>query len=294
MHTLMVASQSWSQPACPYIGVTSRICEVFIKASVAHVIVSLLRALAGVHIRFENTMEFKNLKLCVRDGDGWIDVSTMCRSVGTRFKDYTRNKSTQQFLEILAEKKGEIFDKQMERGAWYYWACPEVVLDTARWIDPRIGVEMAFWIEEWRQTSESNYAKWMQAIESIEPITVVDPAERRVVEQIVASLGNIDIQLEVHVHGASDEYIDILTPTHLYEVKTWRKWKHGLGQVLAYLHAYEYKRQGVLALFDCIDDMMPLDARHKAIEICAKYDIDVQFWYDDFALNVPVALAHNA
>ncbi|MBR8347024.1 hypothetical protein [Burkholderia ambifaria] len=75
-------------------------------------------------------------------------------------------------------------------------------------------------------------------------------------------------QAEVHTPVG---YIDLLLPTALIEVKSFVKWKHALGQVLAYSNYYPDRRK-IIHLY------IPGTQRPELVEqlkICAKFNVDV-------------------
>lgn len=63
--------------------------------------------------------------------------------------------------------------------------------------------------------------------------------------------------------------IDILTESHLIEIKSAEKWKHGLGQVLAYGYVYP-NHTCHLHLFNVINTDMKVIG-----EVCEQYDVIV-------------------
>lgn len=102
----------------------------------------------------------------------------------------------------------------------------------------------------------------------------VDPAEdtareRDVRDDLALALNGV-VEYETPVGFA-----DIVTDTHVIEVKHWRQWKHALGQVLAY-HAFASDKKIRIHLFaDECDQVAARSTATIATGICAKYDVSV-------------------
>lgn len=102
----------------------------------------------------------------------------------------------------------------------------------------------------------------------------VDPAEdtareRDVRDDLALALNGV-IEYETPVGFA-----DVVTDTHVIEVKHWRQWKHALGQVLAY-HAFASDKKTRIHLFaDECDQVAAQSTVTIATGVCAKYDVSV-------------------
>ncbi|WP_157381467.1 hypothetical protein [Burkholderia ubonensis] len=77
-------------------------------------------------------------------------------------------------------------------------------------------------------------------------------------------------QTEVHTRVG---YIDLLLPTAVIEVKSFIKWKHALGQVLAYSSYYPDRRK-VIHLYISGDQRPELA---EQIRICAEFNVDITY-----------------
>ncbi|HDR9493844.1 hypothetical protein [Burkholderia stabilis] len=86
----------------------------------------------------------------------------------------------------------------------------------------------------------------------------------------VLSVRNPAGQAEVHTPVG---YVDLLLPTAVIEVKSFVKWKHALGQVLAYSSYYRDRRK-IIHLY------VPGPQRPKLIEqlkICAEFNVSITY-----------------
>ncbi|WP_155294516.1 MULTISPECIES: hypothetical protein [Burkholderia] len=86
----------------------------------------------------------------------------------------------------------------------------------------------------------------------------------------VLSVRNPTAQAEVHTRVG---YVDLLLPTAVIEVKSFVKWKHALGQVLAYSSYYPDRRK-VIHLY------IPGAHRPELVEqlkICTEFNVDITY-----------------
>jgi hypothetical protein len=78
----------------------------------------------------------------------------------------------------------------------------------------------------------------------------------------------LDGEMEVET---SCGFIDILTADKIIEIKEYTKWKHAIGQILAYsIHYPNHKK--IIYLFDVPDDNCIDDIK----QICKKFDVTVK------------------
>ena len=88
-----------------------------------------------------------------RVSDRYINVTKMCQANGKRWNNYTRMKSTQQFLEALSDQtrisvSGLVYTGT---GGWHgtdTWAHPHVAINCAMWINPMFAVQVTQWVHE--------------------------------------------------------------------------------------------------------------------------------------------------
>lgn len=91
----------------------------------------------------------------LRQKDGFIDATKMCKAAGREFKDYNRLKSTEAFLnELSAEVKiptSELVQSvsggnPQVQGTWVH---PRVAIHLAQWLSPRFAVLVSGWVYDW-------------------------------------------------------------------------------------------------------------------------------------------------
>lgn len=106
-------------------------------------------------IQRDEAREFGGLKVRMRASDGWLDVSSMCRSAGTVVARYLRTQSAQNFIQCLQAELCHainetattiVFEKLREGEAEYYWAHPLLALEIAGWISPKYRIDTLVWI----------------------------------------------------------------------------------------------------------------------------------------------------
>ncbi|WP_175780004.1 hypothetical protein [Burkholderia anthina] len=86
----------------------------------------------------------------------------------------------------------------------------------------------------------------------------------------VLSVRNPAGQAEVHTRVG---YVDLLLPTAVIEVKRFAKWKHALGQVLAYASYYPGRRK-IIHLYIHGAQRPVLT---EQLKICAEFDVDITY-----------------
>lgn len=209
---------------------------------------------------------FGELEVILRKKDGWINVTQLCRQCGKYFKNWLANKASKKmvakFENILGYpsmdlvRKGEL----VTRGTYGHAL---VVSAVAWWISPSFGARMCEWIEEWKLI-DSNMLRYMNTLGTIEPESA-DQLEQSIRDQLAAELGG-DTEVE-----CESGWIDLLTETHLIEVKKAKLWKHAVGQLIMYGLDYP-NHQLTMHLFsaDRCD-------RELIKEKCSTYHINVVF-----------------
>jgi hypothetical protein len=148
-----------------------------------------------------------------------------------------------------------------EQGTWVH---PQIATNIANWISVEFSVNMSQWIEEWKNTSNENKDRYIAELESIVG-DVYDQVERDIQKRLQNELGGV-IEAE-----SNFGLIDLLTDTELIEIKTFKNWKHGMGQLYAYSKSYP-NHKCRLHLFDhegCTD--MDIES------VCAELSIAVTY-----------------
>jgi hypothetical protein len=107
------------------------------------------------------------------------------------------------------------------------WVHPMVATRIAQEISAEFAVSVSKWVEEWKSYSPANAEAYMKALNEIKP-----SEDRQAKIDIRQRLANqLQGQSEVECRSG---LIDVLTTDELIEIKHISKWKHALGQVLAY------------------------------------------------------------
>ena len=122
--------------------------------------------------------------------------------------------------------------------------------DGHTWIHPALVSHLALWMKKRTGTHHYNNKPSRTSRE-------------KVVQQQVAKEWNGQMEVETPVG-----FIDVLTPTMIIEVKEASKWKHAIGQILAYSAYYPDKEK-------CIYLFGPLDRKHVVDFICKQHGIKV-------------------
>lgn len=87
--------------------------------------------------------------------DGYINATAMCKATGKKFNDYTRLKTTQDFLRELSSATGipvaELIQTLMgghpeTQGTWVH---PDVAINLGQWCSPKFAVAVSQWVREW-------------------------------------------------------------------------------------------------------------------------------------------------
>ena len=84
--------------------------------------------------------------------DGYVNATAMCKAGGKLYNDFSRLKTTPQFLEALAGSTGIPADRLVTtimtggnelRGSWVH---RQVAIHLAQWISPEFAVKVRQWI----------------------------------------------------------------------------------------------------------------------------------------------------
>ena len=90
-----------------------------------------------------------------RASDGYVNATAMCNASGKSFHDYSRLKTTNEFLDELSRSTGIPVDQLVftvirgpneGRGTWVH---PDVAINLGQWCSPRFAVAVSQWVREW-------------------------------------------------------------------------------------------------------------------------------------------------
>ena len=103
-----------------------------------------------------------------RLNDGYINASPMCKAAGKLLANYSRLKTTQEFLAALSRSMGipihllvrSIVTGPNElRGTWVH---PQVAISLAQWLSADFAVLVSKWVFEWLSGSSPSDKAWKQ------------------------------------------------------------------------------------------------------------------------------------
>lgn len=172
-----------------------------------------------------------------RDSDNFINATQMCKACKKRMSNWLRLDCTKEMINYLKDTISTPIIKAVGGNHSGTWIHPRLATVLAQWLDPMFGLKVAEWIEEWRLIGD-NDKRYMYAISNLQP-TEAEQLERQVKERLHAKLGGIVEQ------KTPAGRIDLLTDQDIIEIKEISKWKHALGQVLAYSIDYPEKRKRI-------------------------------------------------
>jgi len=111
-----------------------------------------------VQLSFELALiphKVENSLINQRAVDGYVNATAMCTVVGKKFNDYSRLKTTQDFISELHGVTGipatELIQsvaggKSENQGTWVH---PDVAINLGQWCSPKFAVAVSQWIREW-------------------------------------------------------------------------------------------------------------------------------------------------
>jgi hypothetical protein len=212
--------------------------------------------------------QFKGFNIRVRDTDGYIHATDMCKVGKKRWNDYYTNKRNKEFFEELSTTTGIPKSKLIrtkeggrkdETGTWVH---PRIATHLAQWISPEFAVKVTGWIEEWKLTEVKNNDDWLYELHNLK----VSKTSQRENEIQLKLKDDLSAEIEIKTKFG---YIDLLSKTDIIEIKVANKWKSALGQILSYSDEYPNHKKW-LYLFDGVinDDI---------IILCAKFDVSVKY-----------------
>ncbi len=203
----------------------------------------------------------------IREKDGYINATLLCKNGGKEFKAWNRLEKTKKIINELSNQLGTDLLIQIEmtglnenRGAWVH---PRLGICLAQWISIKFMLDVSQWVEEWKMMSLKNTEKYKFSFENIEPDNDRSCIEKEIQQRLHENLGG---EIEVYTKFG---YIDLLTQTELIEIKDGSAWKHGLGQLLAYRKFY-LNHNLRLHLFN-------IDVNDEITEWCGEYNVIVTY-----------------
>jgi hypothetical protein len=87
--------------------------------------------------------------------DGYINATELCQASGKNFNDYSRLKSTNEFINELSSETGipaSALIQSVRGGDVRFqgtWVHPQVAINLAQWASPKFAVLVSKWVFEW-------------------------------------------------------------------------------------------------------------------------------------------------
>lgn len=103
--------------------------------------------------------EVDNSHINQRLMDGYINATALCKACKKDFYDYSRLKSTKEFIDELSSETGITVSALIQtvkggtpqfQGTWVH---PQVAINLAQWASPKFAVLVSKWVFEWMQGS---------------------------------------------------------------------------------------------------------------------------------------------
>jgi hypothetical protein len=100
------------------------------------------------------TKQFNGFNIRVREIDGYIHATDMCKVGKKRWNDYITNKTTKAFLTALETDTRILVTKLIEsnqggdaklQGTWVH---PHIAINLAQWVSPMFAVKVAGWVSK--------------------------------------------------------------------------------------------------------------------------------------------------
>lgn len=231
---------------------------------------------SGIKLISDNFICFKcdDIKITIMKCNGYVNSTKIINSElhNKKFADWYKCKNTKEFIEELSNrlnlsedeliiiKKGGTYTKI--RGTYVH---PIIMTHISYWISPKFAVKVGFWIEEWKNFSQINSQKYLEAIYKIEP------SNNELKEKHIQSKLKYKYNGKTEVKAGSDR-IDLLTKKYLIEIKDYNNWKHAIGQLIVYSRYYP-KKIKCMYLFN-VDDNDTLEIQ----EVCEENNIILKIY----------------
>ena len=208
----------------------------------------------------------------MRELDGFINATKMCKSGGKLWNDYYRLDTTKAFLAALSLNTNrnilELIDSKRGGNHSGTWVHPLVATHLAAWISPQFAAKISVWLETAKTTIPSIATEYAEAINNLTPHPK-DQIETRIRDELSYKLNG-----KIEVLGTYGR-IDIVTSEEVIEVKQALKFTHALGQVLGHSVSFPALRRRV-HLFgtseECSDERI-----NNAVKLGELYNVVVTF-----------------
>jgi hypothetical protein len=220
--------------------------------------------------------KFGDFKMII-DDKGYINATYLCKQGNKRLSTWNENKNSKSItnavclelnLDISEIKYSVQGGKIIEiRGTYMH---PILMTAICAWCSDEMFVKMCMWVEEWKKYSPNNEIKYWKSVDESEFTN--NNCDEKYVEEILQKVLNGKRQVKTEFG-----IIDLLTDTQIIEIKTFKLWKHALGQILAYGEEYP-NHEKVVYLYNS-----PQDTNFdNIINICANNNVTLKiFEYEE-------------
>lgn len=206
----------------------------------------------------------------IREKDGYINATLLCKAGGKEFKHWYATVSAKKAITFAQNYTG--IDKEklvlITRGGNVKiqgtWVHPLIVTNLAQWISVEFSIKVSIWIEEWKKNN-NNKDIYYNEINNIVPDYNLQK-EKEIQLVLLKELGG---EIEVKTDSG---YIDLITKNEIIEIKNGKNWKQAVGQLLIYSLDYPLHNKRI-HLFDIKND-------DNINEKCKMYNITVTYHAD--------------
>ena len=90
-----------------------------------------------------------------RASDGYVNATELCKACNKRFRDYSRNANTQEFISALSRQTGIPVTELIQTlrsgtsDQQASWVHPHVAINLGQWASPDFAVAVSIWVTEW-------------------------------------------------------------------------------------------------------------------------------------------------
>lgn len=121
-----------------------------------------------------------------RLSDGYINATEMCDVYSKDFVDYSQIRFTKRFLtELSRETKIDKSELIQDKGEGYdIWIHPQVAINLAQWISPKLAVMVPIWVYEWM--NKQNTPAVENTVTTKSKFTDYDPEFGKLIDQALS------------------------------------------------------------------------------------------------------------
>lgn len=225
-------------------------------------------------------MENKFLNMKLEDGtcrkipireDGYINATEVCKCANKIFPSWKRTDQTKKIIKLMEKETGLTESQLIQtiqggtpklQGTWIH---RRLATYLGSWCSPYFYIHISKWVEEWISQNKENEIEYNESIYNLKPDDEdIKEREKLIQNRLYKKFGGCT---EVECDCG---FIDLLTDTHIIEIKKGNLWKHAVGQILMYGLEFPKHTKSIF-LFDIDPDPMINDK-------CANYNIDVYYW----------------